>query len=118
MGKVGCDIWKKWVGGWAQKNKYLDQIQHTAHYFPTHCHPRIFRSGSNSNEQAFALFDEDGKGRICLRDLRKVSAELGETLCDEELQAMIDEFDDDHDGQISYDEFVTIMRSAAVDDDS
>ena len=84
----------------------------------THWHPRIFRSGSNSNEQAFALFDEDGKGRICLRDLRKVSAELGETLCDEELQAMIDEFDDDHDGQISYDEFVTIMRSAAVDDDS
>lgn len=50
--------------------------------------------------------------------MRKVSAELGETLCDEELQAMIDEFDDDHDGQISYDEFVTIMRSAAVDDDS
>ena len=35
-----------------------------------------------------------------------------EDLADEELQAMIEEFDRDQDGEISQEEFLTIMRSA------
>lgn len=56
--------------------------------------------------RAFRLFDNDGTGRISLRDLKRVAKELGENLDDEELQAMIEEFDLDQDGEISEAEFV------------
>ena len=59
--------------------------------------------------KAFHLFDEGNTGRIGLRSLRKVARELGENLSDDELQAMIDEFDKDHDGEINLEEFLSIM---------
>jgi Ca2+-binding EF-hand superfamily protein len=52
--------------------------------------------------RAFKLFvGEDPTGKINLRCLRKISKELGEELSEEELQAMIDEFDHDGDGMSS-----------------
>ncbi|WFD26781.1 Calcium-binding component of the spindle pole body (SPB) half-bridge [Malassezia nana] len=59
--------------------------------------------------RAFALFDEDNTGKISLRNLKRVAKELGENLDDEELQAMIDEFDLDQDGEINEQEFLQIM---------
>ncbi|RKP00075.1 hypothetical protein CXG81DRAFT_13669 [Caulochytrium protostelioides] len=59
--------------------------------------------------KAFQLFDDDGTGKINLRNLRRVAKEIGETLDDEELQAMIDEFDLDQDGEINEQEFINIM---------
>jgi centrin-3 len=35
--------------------------------------------------RAFKLFDEEGKGRISLRNLKKIARELGENLTEEEL---------------------------------
>jgi Ca2+-binding EF-hand superfamily protein len=58
--------------------------------------------------RAFDLFDEGGKGKISLADLRRVARELGEGLQEEELVAMIEEFDMDGDGMISREEFVQI----------
>ena len=58
--------------------------------------------------RAFELFDEGGKGKINLQDLRRVARELGEGLEEEELAAMIDEFDMDGDGAISKEEFLEI----------
>ena len=48
--------------------------------------------------KAFKLFDDEGKGNIDLKNLKRIAKELGENLTDEELQAMIDEFDTNNDG--------------------
>lgn len=58
--------------------------------------------------RAFDLFDQDNKGRIDLQDLRRVARELGEGLQEEELAAMIEEFDIRGEGGINRDEFVGI----------
>ncbi|KAF2754882.1 EF-hand [Pseudovirgaria hyperparasitica] len=58
--------------------------------------------------RAFDLFDADQKGSISLTDLRRVARELGEGLQEEELAAMIEEFDMDGDGAISREEFLGI----------
>lgn len=61
--------------------------------------------------KAFQLFDSDNSGKISVKHLKKVAKDLGENLSDDELQAMIDEFDVDKDGLISQQEFVGIMTS-------
>lgn len=59
--------------------------------------------------RAFDLFDEGEKGKISLDDLRRVAKELGEEgLQEEELRAMIEEFDLDDDGFINREEFLQI----------
>ena len=51
---------------------------------------------------AFTLFDEDNSGKISLKNMKKIAKELGETLSDDDLRAMIDEFDKDKDGMSIY----------------
>jgi len=64
--------------------------------------------------KAFALFDADQAGAISVKNLRHVARELGEVLSDEELQAMIDEFDKNQDGVIDQDEFIAIMKQTSI----
>lgn len=59
--------------------------------------------------RAFTLFDEGGKGYIDLDDLRRVARELGETgLEEDELRAMIEEFDLEGVGGVTREGFVGI----------
>ncbi|KAJ5810182.1 uncharacterized protein N7503_002400 [Penicillium pulvis] len=59
--------------------------------------------------RAFELFDEGQKGFIDLEDLRRVARELGETgLEEEELRAMIEEFDLEGVGGVTREAFVGI----------
>jgi len=67
----------------------------------------------NSREEinkVFALFDEEEKGKISFRNLKRISQELGESLSDAELQEMIEEADRDGDGLINPEEFYRVMR--------
>ena len=64
--------------------------------------------------KVFSLFDDDTSGHISFRNLKRVANELGENLTDDELQAMIDEFDVDRDGEISLEEFAKIMQSTEL----
>lgn len=60
--------------------------------------------------KAFSFFDDDHTGHISFNNLKRVAQELGEKLTDEELQEMIDEADLDNDGEVSADEFLTVLR--------
>ncbi|RPA75701.1 EF-hand [Ascobolus immersus RN42] len=74
--------------------------------------PRVYRRDPQEEmEKAFRLFtgNRDGGG-ITVNDLRRVAQELGEGLEEEELRAMIEEFDVDGDGEIGREEFYGICR--------
>ena len=58
---------------------------------------------------AFDLFDEDKKGKINIKNLKKAVKEINENLSDNELKAIIEEFDTDGDGAISKEDFLKIM---------
>ncbi|GMG35933.1 unnamed protein product [Ambrosiozyma monospora] len=68
----------------------------------------IERDPLDEIKRAFSLFDDDGTGTISLKNLKRVAKELGESLTDDELRAMIDEFDLDEDGEINEAEFINI----------
>jgi centrin-3 len=72
------------------------------------------RNPEDEMKKAFTLFDDDQTGTISLRNLRRVARELGEQLGDEELQAMIDEFDKNGDGTIDIEEFMAIMKQTSI----
>ncbi|XP_041653302.1 caltractin [Cheilinus undulatus] len=64
--------------------------------------------------KAFRLFDDDCTGKISFKNLKRVAKELGENLTDEELKEMIDEADRDGDGEVSEQEFLTIMKKTKL----
>mmetsp|Transcript_13315 Transcript_13315/g.34908 ORF Transcript_13315/g.34908 Transcript_13315/m.34908 type:complete len:89 (+) Transcript_13315:444-710(+) len=46
-----------------------------------------------------------------LKNLRKICKSLGEKIPDDEMAAMIDEFDRDNDGEINKEEFFNIVKA-------
>ena len=78
-----------------------------------HPAPRRAQSERDSKEEilkAFRLFDDDETGKISFKNLKRVAAELGEKISDEELREMIEEADRDGDGEINEEEFLRIMK--------
>lgn len=73
----------------------------------------LARDPAEEIRRAFQLFDDDNTGKISKKNLKRVVRELNETLDDDELQAMIDEFDLDGDGEINEHEFFAIMTDDA-----
>ncbi|CCD27302.1 uncharacterized protein NDAI_0K01110 [Naumovozyma dairenensis CBS 421] len=63
-------------------------------------------------KRAFKLFDDDGTGKITLKNLRRVAKELGENLSEVEMSAMIEEFDLDGDGEINEQEFIAMCTDS------
>lgn len=62
--------------------------------------------------EAFRTIDKYGNGFISAAELRHVMTNLGEKLSEEEVDEMIKEADPDSDGQINYEEFVTMLMSS------
>ena len=60
--------------------------------------------------KVFKLFDEDNTGRISFKNLRKISAEVGESIGDDELHEMISEADRTGDGLITFEDFYRVMK--------
>lgn len=62
-------------------------------------------------KDAFAVFDADGSGTISKSELKKLMKNLGQTLSDPELDAMMEEVDTDGNGEIDFAEFKSMMVS-------
>mmetsp|Transcript_4555 Transcript_4555/g.11028 ORF Transcript_4555/g.11028 Transcript_4555/m.11028 type:complete len:173 (-) Transcript_4555:681-1199(-) len=59
--------------------------------------------------KVFRLFDDDRSGTISLRNLQRVARELGEKMPIEDLEEMIARADSGADGEVSLDDFYTLM---------
>ena len=80
------------------------------------CSPQKAKMSENLTEQqladykiAFSHFDKNDDGFISTDELRQVIEELGHTATDAELNAMIQEMDDDNSGAIDFAEFLALM---------
>jgi len=62
-------------------------------------------------KKAFLLFDKDGNGRITSDELSDVMRSLGQKPSDREVEAMIQQADQDGDGSIDFMEFLEVMAS-------
>ncbi len=58
---------------------------------------------------AFRQFDTDGNGRISRAELKATMSQMCGGLSDEQVDHIIEEVDKDGDGEINYEEFVTMM---------
>ncbi|KAJ3006795.1 UNVERIFIED_CONTAM: hypothetical protein HDU68_003885, partial [Siphonaria sp. JEL0065] len=68
--------------------------------------------------EAFSLFDKDGDGTITTKELGTVMRSLGQNPTDGELQDMINEVDGDGNGNIDFEEFITMMARKLKDSDA
>merc|ERR1712106_1314136 len=67
--------------------------------------------------EAFALFDKDGDGTISTKELGTVMNSLGQKPTAAELETMINEVDIDGNGEIDFDEFLTMMAKKLKETD-
>ena len=58
------------------------------------------------------MFDTRKTGKISVEDLKTIAENLGEDLPEDELKAMVEEFDRDLDGELNFNEFKYIMMQA------
>ena len=56
------------------------------------------------------VFDKDGNGFISSAELRQALTNFGQKLNQDEIDEMIREVDHDNDGQINYNEFMSMMK--------
>jgi len=67
--------------------------------------------------EAFALFDKDGDGTISTKELGTVMKSLGQKPTVAELNDMINEVDSDGNGEIDFEEFLSMMAKKLKETD-
>ncbi|EKM51108.1 uncharacterized protein PHACADRAFT_263081 [Phanerochaete carnosa HHB-10118-sp] len=68
--------------------------------------------------EAFSLFDKDSDGTITTKELGTVMRSLGQNPIEAELQDMLNEVDEDGNGTIDFNEFLTMIERNMRDIDS
>ena len=67
--------------------------------------------------EAFDNFDKDHNGSISLKELGSMMKSLGQAPTDQDLREIISEVDLDGNGNIDFNEFITIMQKRTRDSD-
>jgi centrin-1 len=70
------------------------------------------RDGKEETLAAFRLFDRDNKGKISLKDIRRVAKEIDEPLTEQELLMIMKESDKDGDGDIGEEDWIRTMSKS------
>ena len=65
-------------------------------------------------KQAFALYDKDGNGLLDLNELQKGLAMILNGVKDNELTALVQAYDLNGDGMLSYEEFLAVLQNPKV----
>ena len=61
-------------------------------------------------KEAFDMFDKDGSGTISVTEIVKIMRNFGYPIKKAEAQKLIQDIDDNGDGEIDFEEFVTLME--------
>ena len=64
----------------------------------------------NGYKESFDMFDRNKKGKITINDITKIMKNFGYPIKKSEAQKMISDIDDNGDGEIDFEEFVTLME--------
>mmetsp|Transcript_46531 Transcript_46531/g.100290 ORF Transcript_46531/g.100290 Transcript_46531/m.100290 type:complete len:175 (+) Transcript_46531:144-668(+) len=64
--------------------------------------------------EAFQVFDRDNNGSVSARELKHVMNNLGESVSNEEVEALIREADADGDGELSFDDFLNFVTARGL----
>jgi hypothetical protein len=101
---------KKAPPGRAQQGYHASQLLLPLNAFQRIAAQKIFeRDPTEEVERALLLFDPEQRGYIEIEDIRRVARELGETgLTEDEIQAMVEEFDYDGTGSVAKEAFYAI----------
>lgn len=67
------------------------------------------RDQSDVLKKSFGCFDEEEKGFLVMKDLRRVCKEINENFSDEDLEMMFQFIDKDGGGSVTLDEWITVM---------
>merc|ERR1711918_12657 len=68
------------------------------------------KDGKEEMLKGMKMFDDDGTGKASFKNFQRVAKELGETLSDDDLKAIIADADTDGDGEINEAEFLSVME--------
>lgn len=61
-------------------------------------------------KEAFDMFDKEGNGTISAKEITKIMKNFGNPMPFSEVQKMIEEIDTSGDGELDFEEFVTLME--------
>ncbi|CAI9098588.1 OLC1v1035262C1 [Oldenlandia corymbosa var. corymbosa] len=82
--------------------------------FEEFLHMMTAKIGERDNKEelgrAFQIIDLDKNGKISTADIRLAARELGEDFTEREIQEMVRVADGDDDGEVSFEEFMRIMK--------
>ena len=68
------------------------------------------RHNEKDLEAAFNKYDSDGNGFLTVDELRNAMANIGRRMSENEIKSMIESLDSNHDGKISFDEFIKLFN--------
>ena len=69
-------------------------------------------------KEAFDMFDKDHSGTISVDEIAKIMKNFGNPMSKDDIKEMIKDIDTSGDGELDFDEFVTLMqRQEVVEDD-